>query len=152
MRVEDEFELLKTLHTSDEMIFSHERHRVELALLMQLGGITGNRPPALLAVHYGHVKVTLIEDPNGGKWPRVLIEIAYKCTKSFLGPKDTHQPHHPFHPTFETNVYRRNEFGIADIPNETCPLLCPQTTLFALIFSTVRLTLPRSLYQSSCFV
>ena len=89
MRAEDEFELLKTLYLSTEMNFNHERHRVQLALIMQLAGITGNRPAALLAVCYGHVKVTLLPDPQGGERPRVLVEIAYKYTKGYLGEKDS---------------------------------------------------------------
>ncbi|MCJ1343078.1 hypothetical protein MMC31_001269 [Peltigera leucophlebia] len=89
MRVEDEFELLKTLHLSVEMIFDHERHRVQLALLMQLAGITGNRPGALLGVRYSDVKITLLPDPQGGDFPRRLIEIAFKNTKGYLGEKET---------------------------------------------------------------
>lgn len=88
MRAEDEFELLKTLYLSSEMTFNHERHRVQLALIMQLAGITGNRPAALLAVCYRHIKVTLLPDPYGGERPRVLVEILYKYTKGYLGEKD----------------------------------------------------------------
>ena len=88
MRTEDEFELLKTLYLSSEMTFNHERHRVQLALLVQLAGITGNRHAALLAVRYGHVKITLLPDPEGGDQPRVLLEIIYKYTKGYLGEKD----------------------------------------------------------------
>ena len=88
MRAEDEFELLKTLYLSSEVNFNHERHRVQLALIMQLAGITGNRPAALLAIRYQHVKVTLLPDPNGGEQPRVLVEIVYKYTKGYLGEKD----------------------------------------------------------------
>lgn len=69
MRAEDEFELLKTLHLSVEMIFDHERHCVQLALLMQLAGITGNRPSALLGVCYSDIKITLLSDPQGDKFP-----------------------------------------------------------------------------------
>ena len=89
MRAEDGFELLKTLHLSVEMIFDHERHRVQLALLMQLAGITGNRPGALLGVCYSDVKITLLPDPQGGEFPRRLIEIAFKKTKGYLGEKET---------------------------------------------------------------
>lgn len=67
MRAEDEFELLKTLYLSSEVTFNHEWHRVQLALIMQLAGIIGNRPAALLAVCYQHVKVTLLPDPHGGE-------------------------------------------------------------------------------------
>ena len=52
MRAGDEFELLKTLYLSSEVTLNHERHRVQLALIMQLTGITGNRPAPLLAVCY----------------------------------------------------------------------------------------------------
>jgi len=88
MRAEDEFELLKTLFLSSEVVFNHERHRIQLALIMQLAGITGNRPAALLAVCYQHVKVTLLPDPNGGERPRVILEIVYKYTKGYLGQKE----------------------------------------------------------------
>ena len=88
MRAEDEFELLKTLFLSYEVVFNHERHRVQLALIMQPAGITGNRPAALLASCYGHVKVTLVADPDGQERPRVMLEIVYKYTKGYLGDKD----------------------------------------------------------------
>ena len=95
MRAEDEFELLKTLYVSSEVVFKHERHRVQLALIMQLAGITGNRPAALLAICYRHVKVTLLADPNGGERPRVMLEIVYSYTKGYLGNKDVFV--HPLH-------------------------------------------------------
>lgn len=88
MRAEDEFELLKTLFLSSEVTFNHERYRIQLALIMQLAGITGNRPAALLAICYKHVKVTLLPDPNGGERPRVILEIVYKHTKGYLGQKE----------------------------------------------------------------
>lgn len=89
MRAEDEFELLKTLFLSVEITFDHERHRVQLALIMHLAGITGNRPAALLAVCYKDVKITLLPDPNRGELPRRLIEIAFKNIKGYLGEKET---------------------------------------------------------------
>ena len=88
MRAGDEFELLKTLYLFSEVTLNHERHRVQLALIMQLTGITGNRPAPLLAVCYQHVKVTLLPDPHGGEQPRVLVEIVYNYTKGYLGEKD----------------------------------------------------------------
>jgi len=90
LHAEDEFELLRTLYTSTETTFPHERYRVQLALIMQLAGITGNRPSALLAVRYQHIKVTLLEDPAGGEQPRVLIEIVFNHTKGYLGEKDAY--------------------------------------------------------------
>ena len=55
---------------------------------MQLAGITGNRPSALLAVRYRDIQVTLLEDPDGGEQPRMLIEIVFNHTKGYLGEKD----------------------------------------------------------------
>ncbi|KAL8626100.1 hypothetical protein Q9189_008220 [Teloschistes chrysophthalmus] len=134
LHAEDEFELLKTLYTSTEMTFPHERYRVQLALVMQLAGITGNRPSALLSVRYQHIRVTLLEDPGGGEQPRVLIEIVFHHTKGYLGEKDA------------------NEFGIPDVPNEPCLLLCPHITMLALLFAdqafaAPSLTSPEQLFR-----
>lgn len=108
---------------------------------MQLAGITGNRPAALLAVRYRHIKVTLLPDPEGGEQPRVLIEIVFHHTKSYLGEKDAYV--FPFYAIFTAafnnftvaNGRGRNEFGIPDIPNEPCLLLCPHITMLALLFA-----------------
>ena len=138
---EDDFELLKTLYTSTETIFPHERYRIQLALIMQFAGITGNRPSALLAVRYQHIKVTLLEDPDGGEQPRVLIEIVFNHTKGYLGEKDAYV--FKFHITFAVisrcvavaNKRGRNGFGIPGVPNEPCLLLCPHITMLALLFA-----------------
>ena len=92
LHAEDEFELLKTLYTSTETIYPHERYRVQLALIMQLAGITGNRPSALLAVCYQHIKVALLPDPDNREQARVLIEIVFQHTKGYLGEKDAYVP------------------------------------------------------------
>ena len=75
---------------------------------MQLAGITGNRPSALLAVRYKHIKVTLLEDPAGGEQPRVLIEIVFNHTKGYLGKKDAYV--FAFYVAFATAL--RCSFGI----------------------------------------
>lgn len=89
IRAEDEFELLKTLHLSVEIIFDHERHhewhRVQLALLIQLASIISNWPGALLGVLYNDVKITLLPDLQGGEFSRRLIKIEFKNTKRYLG-------------------------------------------------------------------
>lgn len=89
IRAEDEFELLKTLWTSEAVTFDHERQRLQLALIFQIAGVTGNRPGALLALQYKHVKITLLRDHAGSEVPRVLVEISFRETKSYLGAKDT---------------------------------------------------------------
>ena len=82
MRVEDEFECLKTLWELLEIIFDIEVHRLGLALIIQLAGITGNRPQALLDLQFRYVSVSLLPDPEGGEWPRVLIEWKFNKTKT----------------------------------------------------------------------
>lgn len=64
MMAENEFELLKILHLLVKMIFDHKRHCVQLPLLMQLAGTTGNRPGVFLSVCYSNVKITLLLDPQ----------------------------------------------------------------------------------------
>ncbi|KAF2752834.1 hypothetical protein EJ05DRAFT_505659 [Pseudovirgaria hyperparasitica] len=116
MRAEDEFECLQTLWSSREIIFDLELHRLVLALIIQLAGITGNRPKALLTLRYRHVQVALLPDPRGGSRPRVLIELKFEQTKGYLGQKDA------------------NTIPVPDILNETCLMLCPHITLLALAF------------------
>ena len=88
VRVEDEFRLLRTLWGSAEMGMEHERLRVQLALFIQLAGITGNRPDALLSLRYKHVKISLLRDPNKSQRPRPIIELTFERTKSYMGTKD----------------------------------------------------------------
>jgi hypothetical protein len=68
----------------------HERLRVQLALILQLAGITGNRPEALLSLRYKHVKITLLRDPYGSEWPKPIIELTFEKTKSYMGAKDAY--------------------------------------------------------------
>lgn len=88
MRVENEFELLKMLYLFIEMNFNHERHRVQLILIMQLTEITSNWFVALLAICYEHVKITLLSNSQEEEWSQVLVKIAYKYTKDYLDEKD----------------------------------------------------------------
>ena len=88
VRAEDEFELLKTLWSSSLMSFKHERLRVQLALVAQLAGITGNRPGALLALRYRDLKVTLLRDLENNQKPKLLLEITFRVSKSYYGPKE----------------------------------------------------------------
>ncbi|KAK1043388.1 hypothetical protein LTR74_018428 [Friedmanniomyces endolithicus] len=88
MRAEDEFELLKTLWESPEMRLQHERLRVQLALMIQLAGITGNRPGALRRLQYKNLKIALLPDGAGGDRPRLVMDCAFEHTKRYLGAKD----------------------------------------------------------------
>ena len=90
VRVEDAFELLKTLWSSPEVVMEHERYRVQLALLLQLAGITGSRPEALLKITYSDVKISLLRNPSGGEQPRVVVDLTLNHTKGYLGDKDAY--------------------------------------------------------------
>jgi hypothetical protein len=92
MRAQDEFECLKTLWSSEELKFDTEIHRLGLALLMQLAGITGNRPKALLQLRFKDVAVALLPDPHGSDWPRLMIEWKFSTTKTYKGTKDAFVP------------------------------------------------------------
>lgn len=87
VRAEDEFELLKVLWGSSRVPMEHERLRVQLALLIQLAGITGSRPSALMGITYGDFALSLLKDPKGGEWPRLVVDVTLTQTKSYLGPK-----------------------------------------------------------------
>jgi hypothetical protein len=62
MRAEDGFECLKTLWLSEEFKFDIDIHRLSIALLMQLAGITGNRFKALLQLRFKDIAVALFPD------------------------------------------------------------------------------------------
>lgn len=88
MRTEDEFECLKTLYPSPEMVFDMDVHRLSLALIMQLAGIAENRPQALLNVRFKHVAVFLLPDQEVGECLRAVIERKFQETKEYIGAKD----------------------------------------------------------------
>ena len=67
--------------------YTHGRHRIQLALFLQLAGFSGNRPQAVLSLCYRHIIVTLLRDPNRGPH-NILIEFTYEFTKQFLGTKE----------------------------------------------------------------
>ncbi|KAF2158757.1 hypothetical protein M409DRAFT_30718 [Zasmidium cellare ATCC 36951] len=117
VRVEDEVKLLAALWSSNEMSMEHERLRVQLALLIQLAGITGSRPGALISLTYRDLKLSLLRDPEGSEWPRLVVDVTFRNTKSFLGAKAP------------------NTFPIPQVPKEPCLLLCPQISLLGLIFA-----------------
>ena len=90
VRAEDEFELLRTLWGSVDVIMEHERLRVQEALILVLAGITGNRPEALLSLRWKHVKMALLRDPDGSEWPRPIVDLTFEKTKSYMGAKDAY--------------------------------------------------------------
>ena len=90
LHAEDEFEFLKTLYTSTETIYFHERYRVQLALIMQLVDITNNRSSTLLTICYQHIKMILLSNFDNKKQSRMLIEIVFQHIKDYLKKKDAY--------------------------------------------------------------
>lgn len=90
MRSEDLFELEKTVLLSTDMAFEHEQLRIELMLYMQIAGNTGNRPGAILALRFRDFKIALVRDPDGGPWPRLVIDTTFDHTKGYRGDKDAY--------------------------------------------------------------
>ncbi|KAK5682834.1 hypothetical protein LTR17_027358 [Elasticomyces elasticus] len=86
MRAEDEFELLKTLWKAPDVGLQHERLRGQLALMVQLAGITGNRLGALRRLQYKDLKIALLPDRAGGDQPRLVIDF----TNTFPVPNIPH--------------------------------------------------------------
>ncbi|GIZ43092.1 hypothetical protein CKM354_000633300 [Cercospora kikuchii] len=124
MRAEDEFELLKTLWESPDVELQHEYLRAQLALMIQLAGITGNRPGALRRLQYKDLKIALLPNCDGDDRPRLVIDFTFEHTKRYLGGKDA------------------NTFPVPDIPSESCLLLCPQTMLLGLLFADDAFAVP----------
>ncbi|KAK3615754.1 hypothetical protein LTR22_027317 [Elasticomyces elasticus] len=134
VRAEDEYALLQTLWSSPSFTLDHERLRVQLALIAQLAGITGNRPGALLALRYSDLKITLFRDPHRVDTPNITLEFTFRQTKSYRGPKDP------------------NTFAVPEICNDSCLPCCPQVVLLGLLiadnaFASERLTGPDKLFS-----
>lgn len=87
MDVEDLTKVVETTVSTTKKKFGHGRHRIELALFLQLAGLTTNRPQAILNLRYRHIQVSLLRDPQGGPH-RIVIEFTFEFTKEWLGSKD----------------------------------------------------------------
>jgi hypothetical protein len=84
--VEDLIEILQTNLTTTKKKYGHGRHRIQLALFLQLTRFSANRPQAILDLYYRHIIVTLMRDPQGSSH-KILLEFTYEFTKQFLGDK-----------------------------------------------------------------
>lgn len=87
--VEDLAVIMQTNLTTTKKKYTHGRHRIQLALFLQLAGFSGNRPQAVLSLCYRHIIVTVLRHPNGGPH-NILIEFTYEFTKQFLGTKEVY--------------------------------------------------------------
>ncbi|KAJ9656079.1 hypothetical protein H2201_008651 [Coniosporium apollinis] len=116
MYVEDLAEVVQTNLVTTKKRYSHGRHRMQTGLFLQLGGITGNRPKALLELRYRHITVTLLRDPENGPH-RLLLEFTFEFTKEYLGIKDA------------------NTFPIPEIIYDPSLVLSPHVFLLGLIFA-----------------
>ncbi|EMC97231.1 hypothetical protein BAUCODRAFT_130449 [Baudoinia panamericana UAMH 10762] len=117
VNVDDQLQLFKTLWGSSHLAFPHERFRVQLALIAQLAGITGNRPSAILGLRYGDLKLSLLRDRGLSGTARLLVDVTFRSTKGYRGPKAP------------------NTFPIPEVPCEPCLALCPHVVLLSLMFT-----------------
>ena len=76
-----------------------------------------------MQVHYQHIKVTLLPDPDDGEQPRVLIEIVFHRTRGYLGEKDAYV-------RLFYAVYVVTSVCVA-VANEPCLLHCPHIPMLA---------------------
>ena len=72
----------------------------------------------------------------------MLVEVICKYTKVYLSEKDAFMfaLQALFTAVYIADDRASNEFGIPDVPNEPCLLLCPHKTLLTLIFADHELT------------
>lgn len=117
MRVEDLFEILKTILVSPEMVFDHERDRMQTIFWVQLIASTGNRPAAISALRYKDFKVALIRDPDREYKETLVIDLTVANTKGYRGEKEA------------------NTLPLPPIRRERCLLLCLQTSFLGLAFA-----------------
>jgi hypothetical protein len=67
--------------------FGYGKHRIKLCLFLQLAGLTANRSQAILYLIYRHIRVSLLQDPQGSPH-RIVIEFTFEFTKGFLGTEN----------------------------------------------------------------
>ncbi|KAI2959645.1 hypothetical protein CBS147352_10781 [Aspergillus niger] len=116
MDVEDLAKVVETTVSTTKKKFGHGRHRIELALFLQLAGLTTNRPQAILDLRYRHIRVSLLRDPQGGPH-RIIIEFTFEFTKEWLGTKDA------------------NTYILPEIIFDPSLVLSPHVFLLGLIFA-----------------
>ncbi|OCK73812.1 C2H2 finger domain protein [Lepidopterella palustris CBS 459.81] len=116
MDVEDVREVLQTNLTTTEIAYRVGRYRIQTCFFLQGGFITANRPGALLKLQYRHIVVTILRDPKGGPH-RILLELTYEFTKTYLGTKDP------------------NTFPIPEILFDPSLILSPHVFLLGLMFA-----------------
>jgi len=85
--VYDVREVSQTTITTTKKMFKVGRYRIQTNFFVQGGFITANRLDAILNLQYKHVKVTILRDVEGGGPHKILLELDYEFTKTFLGPK-----------------------------------------------------------------
>lgn len=89
MPVEDLTLIVLTALRTTKKQFDIGRQRIQLYLFLLLAGFTVNRPSAVLALRYRHIRVSLLRDPEGGPH-RLLLEFTFEFTKTFLGMKEAY--------------------------------------------------------------
>lgn len=118
---------------------------VQLALIILLAGITGQRPGALVSLKHADVAITLF--PTGRERPHMVLEVKPRNTKGYRGKKK------PWYvpncctkcPNIRFDRYSL-EIGIPEVPSEPCLLFCPKTLFLGLL---IRKSAFRHLHISS---
>ncbi|KAH1663038.1 hypothetical protein KXX46_006053, partial [Aspergillus fumigatus] len=116
MDVEDLTKVVETTVSTTKKKLGHGRHRIELALFLQLAGRTTNRPQAILNLQYRHIQVSLLRDPQGGPH-RIIIEFIFEFTKEWLGANEA------------------NTYILPEIIFDPSLVLSPHVFLLGLIFA-----------------
>ncbi|KAH7304408.1 hypothetical protein B0I35DRAFT_328326, partial [Stachybotrys elegans] len=84
--VEDLDLILHYLYVRDGFVYTHERLRVQLALILIIAGATATRPNALIGnVLYKHVEFQLFPPSPGGTRPRLGLEFSLVNVKKSAG-------------------------------------------------------------------
>lgn len=118
---------------------------VQLALIILLAGITGQRPGALVSLKHADVAITLF--PTGRDRPHMVLEVKPRNTKGY---RDKKKPWYVPNcctkcPNIQFNRYSL-EIGIPEVPSEPCLLFCPKTLFLGLL---IRKSAFRHLHISS---
>lgn len=133
-------------------MFDHERHRAQLALIMQLAEITAT---GLLLSWASAIRMSksqcfqIWKEGNSLKGRSKLHSRKHRATWRKANVRCSLLRSLRCDGRFGWTAYNScgNEFGIPDVPNETCLLLCPHLNLLILIvtdqaFATPELTPP----------
>ncbi|KAK2739873.1 hypothetical protein FQN57_006449 [Myotisia sp. PD_48] len=86
MYVDELQDYLHVLLSTTDMLYLLGYQRIQLNLICQLAGYTGNRPNALTGLQFCDLEISFVRDDVYG-YPRLVIDVEPKNTKAHLGKK-----------------------------------------------------------------